>query len=43
MTALTSVHLPVFVYYIGYGVLGLIVVGVITLIALKLRNRNLYK
>ena len=35
------IHLPEFVYWFAYGVVGLIAFGLLILIILKIRNRNL--
>lgn len=36
------IHLPQFVYWLGYAILAVVVLGLIVLVALKIRNRKLY-
>ena len=35
------IHLPLFISYIAYGTVGVIVFGLLILVVLKIRNRNL--
>ena len=37
---LMAIQLPQIVFYVGYGVVGLIVLMLVILAVLKLRNRN---
>jgi hypothetical protein len=39
---MNPIHLPQFVYYIGYGTVALIVVGLLILAILKWRNRRMF-
>jgi hypothetical protein len=34
------IHLPQIVFYVAYGMLGFVILGLILLAVLKLRNRN---